>query len=90
MSDVKQHQKSFLDAIGLTIEEVATSSGKSLWDIIFGFCSLNDVLLILEEPNRLVLATFCNLDSEKQSHVVDDFCARVLSLKKDFDQNDTV
>ncbi len=88
--EVKNYQKGFLDSIGLTVTEALNVSDDDLWSIIFGFCSLNDVLLILEEPERLLLASFCDLEINERIKITNKFHQKVLNLKKELNSNGTI
>ena len=87
--EVKGYQKGFLSAVGISVEEVLYLPSDELWDLIYSFCNLNDVALIIEEENRLLLGSFCAFISSEQKKIVDEFYAKVLEIKSDL-QKDSI
>jgi len=81
MQKVKGYQKGFLNAVGISVEEALYLPADELWNLIFSFCDLNNVALILEEEERLLLGSFCNLESEDQQKVTDEFHSKVLEIR---------
>ena len=81
--EVKGYQRGFLSAVGISVEEVLNYPERDLWDLIYSFCGLNDIALIIDEEDRLLLGTFCGLPEKAQKKVVDDFYGVVLSIKQD-------
>jgi len=80
--EVKGYQKGFLNAVGISVEEAIHLPTEELWSLIYIFCGLNDVAMIIEEEERLLLGNFCALEERVQKSVVDEFYLAVLKIRK--------
>lgn len=79
--EVKGYQRGFLSAVGISVEEALNYPEDDLWDLIYSFCGLNDIALIIEEEDRLLLGTFCGLHGDAQKRIVNDFYRVVLDIR---------
>ena len=79
--EVKGYQRGFLSAVGISVEEALNYPETELWDLIYSFCGLNDVALIIVEEDRLLLGTFCGLREDAQRKVVTEFYRVVISIR---------
>lgn len=90
MSDNYQSTK-FLEAIGLTLEDVEREEQPSLWLQIFNFCSSQDIIVIFDNDyNKYLIGSFQDLSDEDQSEVVDDFCTYAQQIQEDANQKKDV
>lgn len=83
---LKGYQEGFLNAIGVSVDEVLTLKDKEIWALIYSFCELNDTIIIFEEKDRYLLGRFCILCEEERNDLIDSFIQKVFKIREELSE----